>query len=332
VVVAGALADLARSKGERVAEHALLRQHLVVLKRSAKRPRCTAADRTLLVLLASRVRAWRQAVPIVPPDTLLRGHRPLFCGFWRRKSRGAPRARLAKVSAETIALIREMTAANRLWGAERIRGELAKLDIHVATWAVQKYLRDARPPPRAGQTGATFRRNHAGAIWACDFLPVTDRLFRPLYAYFIVALATRRVVHAGATRHPTDAWVAQQRRAATPFDERPRFLIRDNDGKDRPRFDHLASASGIRVLCTPVRTPRANGTCERFRGSVRRECLDHGLGPRRGAPAARAPRVCRVLQARPAPPRDRSGDPCESKPGRATKGGHRAYTRPPHPG
>ncbi len=79
------------------------------------------------------------------------------------------------------------------------------------------------------------------------------------------------------TRHPTDAWAAQQLREATPFGEAPRFLIRDNDGKYGPRFDHLAAASGIRVLRTPVRAPRANATCERFLGSVRRECLDHVL-------------------------------------------------------
>ena len=76
------------------------------------------------------------------------------------------------------------------------------------------------------------------------------------------------------TRHPTDAWVAQQLREATPFGERPRFLIRDNDGKYGARFDQVATASGIRVLRTPVRAPRANAVCERFLGSVRRECLD----------------------------------------------------------
>jgi hypothetical protein len=58
VLMAGALADLRRSKPELVAENALLRQQLLVLRRSVTRPRCTPADRTLLVLLASRVRAW----------------------------------------------------------------------------------------------------------------------------------------------------------------------------------------------------------------------------------------------------------------------------------
>src|SRR4051812_30789205 len=164
VLIAGALADLRRSKPELVAENAFLRQQLLVLRRSVKRPHCGPADRTLLALLASRVRAWRQALLIVQPDTLLRWHRQLFRGFWRRKSRATSKARRAKVSAETIALIREMAAANRLWGAERIRGELLKLDIRVAKWTVQKYMRDARPRQRAGQSWATFMRNHAGEI------------------------------------------------------------------------------------------------------------------------------------------------------------------------
>ena len=77
-LVAGTLADLLRSKPELVAENAMLRQQLIVLKRGAKRPRCTPAERTLLVLLASRVRAWRSALVIVQPETLLRWHRQLF--------------------------------------------------------------------------------------------------------------------------------------------------------------------------------------------------------------------------------------------------------------
>ena len=170
-----------------------------------------------------------------------------------------------------------MAATNPRWGAERIRGELLKLDIRVSKRTIQRYLRQARPPRPAGQAWSAFLRNHADAIWACDFLPVTDLLFRPVYAFFVIALGSRRVVHIGVTRHPTDAWVAQQLREATPFDERPRFLLRDNDGKYGPRFDRLAAASGIQVLRTPVRAPRANATCERFLGSVRRECLDQLL-------------------------------------------------------
>jgi len=147
----------------------------------------------------------------------------------------------------------------------------------VAKWTVQKYMRDARTPRRAGQPWATFLRNHAGDIWACDFLPVNDVFFRPLHAFCIIALGTRRVVHVGVTRHPTDAWVAQQLREATPFGERPRYLLHDNDSKYGPVFTRVAEASGITVLRTAYRAPRQNATCERFLGSVRRECLDHVL-------------------------------------------------------
>jgi putative transposase len=79
------------------------------------------------------------------------------------------------------------------------------------------------------------------------------------------------------TRHPTDAWVSQQLREATPFGQAPKFLIHDNDNKFGPLFARVASTSSIMVLKTPFRAPRANAYCERFLGSVRRECLDHLL-------------------------------------------------------
>ncbi|HEX6738150.1 MAG TPA: integrase core domain-containing protein, partial [Vicinamibacteria bacterium] len=141
------------------------------------------------------------------------------------------------------------------------------------------HMRPARPPraPARGQTWAAFVHNHAPTIWACDFLHVIDPGFRSRCAFVIVALGSRRVVHVGVTRHPTDAWVAQQLREATPFGTAPRFLIRDNDGRCGTQCAHVAAGSRIDVLRTPIRAPRANATCERFLGSVRRECLDHLL-------------------------------------------------------
>jgi transposase InsO family protein len=57
----------------------------------------------------------------------------------------------------------------------------------------------------------------------------------------------------------------------------PRFIIRDRDDRFGRDFDCAAKGVGARVLKTPVRAPRANAVCERFLGSVRRECLDHVL-------------------------------------------------------
>jgi len=274
-LVAGVTSDARRSRAELVLENALLRQQLIILSRAPKRPQLTATDRGLLVLLASRLRTWAEVLVIVRPETVLRWHRQGFRLLWRRKS--APHATAVRIPAETVTLIRQLAAENRLWGADRILGELLKVDVRVSKRTIQKYMKVVHAPRPSGQTWATFLRNHADTVWACDFLPVTDLLFRPVYAFFVIALGSRRVVHVGVTRHPTDAWVTQQLREATPFGEAPRFLIRDNDGKYGARFGRLAAASGIAVLRTPVRAPRANATCERFLGSVRRECLDHVL-------------------------------------------------------
>jgi len=153
-LVVGTLADVARSKPELIAENALLRQQLIILRRSVKRPRCTEHDRTLLVL-ASRLRTWRQTVLIVQPETVLRWHRQLFRRFWRWTSSATPPSRRPSIAPETITLIRQMAVANRLWGAERIWGELLKLDIRVAKSTIQKYMREACPPRGSGQTWAT---------------------------------------------------------------------------------------------------------------------------------------------------------------------------------
>ncbi len=271
--LAGTGTDLVRTRRQLLAENALLRQQLIVLRRGVKRPALTRTDRALLVLLAGRVCAWRHALLVVRPETLLRWHRAGFRSLWRRKSRPGPGR--PPLPVETIALIRQMAIENPRWGAERIRGELLKLGIRVAKRTVQTYLHKPGAPRPRGQTWATFLRNHAHEIWACDFLPVTDALFRPVYAFFVIALGSRRVVHVGVTRHPTDAWVAQQLREATPFDQRPRYLLRDNDHKFGPAFARVAATSDIAILRTPHRAPRANAVCERFLGTVRRECLDH---------------------------------------------------------
>jgi len=274
-LVGGSAQDVVKTKSELLVENALLRQQLIVLKRQVKRPELRGRDRFLLVALASKLRHWRQALLVVKPETLLRWHRELFRLIWKRKS-AAP-ARKPRVPAEAIALIRKMAQENKLWGAERIQGELLKLNIKLAKRTIQKYMRMAQPARSGGQTWATFLKNHASHIWACDFLPVVDFAFQHLYAFFIVEHGSRRVVHVGVTRHPTDAWVAQQLREATPFGEHPRYLIRDNDSKFGAQFARVAVGSGITILKTPFHAPKANAICERFLGSVRRECLDHFL-------------------------------------------------------
>jgi transposase InsO family protein len=274
----GAAFDLTRSKRELMAENALLRQQLIVLKRQTNRPQLTQRDRLRLVLLASLVQRWKEALIIVKPDTLLKWHRQGFRLFWRRKSKVTPRQ--PRIPEEAIALIQAMAVENRLWGAKRIRDELSKLGHKVSKRTVAKYMRQARkdlPPWQSKQTWATFIKNHAHEMWACDFVQTYDLFFGTIFVFFIIDLSSRSVVYFNVTRAPNDVWAARQLREATPYGERPRFLIRDNDSKYGADFTRVAGTSLIDVLRTPIRAPKANAICERFIGGVRRECLNHIL-------------------------------------------------------
>src|SRR5438105_8162845 len=155
----GTLADMTRGKSELIAENALLRHQLIILRRQIKRPVYRKRDRLLLVLLARMVRTWKQALFIVQPETLLRWHRELFRLFWKRKSK--PLSRKPRLSHEMIRLIKEMATNNQLWGAERIRGEILKLDNHVSKRTIQKYMQHGRPKRARGQNWKVFLRNHA---------------------------------------------------------------------------------------------------------------------------------------------------------------------------
>src|SRR5215469_3074021 len=96
-----------------------------------------------------------------------------------------------------------------------------------------------------GRAGRPISRTHAAQFWACDFLQVTDIFFRPLFAFFVTLLKSRKVVHMGVTRSPSDAWVAQQLREATPYGQAPKYLIRDNDSKFGSSFARVATTSAI---------------------------------------------------------------------------------------
>ncbi|MFZ2097290.1 MAG: helix-turn-helix domain-containing protein, partial [Anaerolineales bacterium] len=226
-IIAGSILDMQRSRTDLVLENALLRQQLIVLNRQAKPPQLTNRDRMRLVLLSRCTKYWNQAIHIVQPETILRWHRELFRFYWTRKSKS--KKKKSRISPETIALIRQMVKENRLWGAERIRGELLNLGIRVSKRTIQRYL--PKKQQSTSQTWATFLKNHAGDIWACDFTVVYDLLFRPVFIFVILELKTRFIIHASVTQSPTDEWTAQQLRESTPWGLHPKYLIRDHDRK-----------------------------------------------------------------------------------------------------
>ena len=208
---------------------------------------------------------------LVKPDTVLRWHREGFRLFWKKRTR-SKHPRKLRLDRETVELIQSMARDNRTWGAERIRGELLKLGLRVAKRTIQRHIVAVRPPGD-GRSWKTFLANHT--VWACDFLQVYDVWSRPLFAFFVVDVNSKEVVHVAVTREPSERWTAQQLRQLTPFGEGAEFIIRDRDAKFGAAFDRVAEGARIRVLKTAVRVPLMNATCERFLGSVRRECLDH---------------------------------------------------------
>jgi putative transposase len=180
------------------------------------------------------------------------------------------------VPPEVRALIRRLSEENRLWGTERIRGELLKLGITVSNGSI-RCSRWRRPPRPPSQTWRTFLRNHAPYIWVADLFTVPTVTFRTLYVLFFITHDRRELVHVCVTAHPTAAWVWRQLIEATAWGRRPRYVLRDRDAVYGRAFAAQAAALGIDTLLTPFRAPRANAIAERVIRTLRTECLDHVL-------------------------------------------------------
>src|SRR5271166_4498347 len=220
------LASSFRTRAALQAEILALRHQLAVFQKNApRRLRIHRCDRLLWVVLYRFWSGWRRCLEMVQPDTVLRWHRRAFAWHWTRKSRRLPGR--PEVAANIRDLIQRMSQANPLWGAPRIHGELLKLGIAVAQSTVAKYLPRSRKPP--SQTWRAFLTNHLAQTAAIDFVTVPTATFRVLFVFVVLAHERRRVVHFGVTEHPTQEWTMQQMRGAFPWDQAPRYVLRDRD-------------------------------------------------------------------------------------------------------
>src|SRR5258708_18873009 len=261
-----------KSKLRLVAENAVLRHQLVVLRRRLHcRVRLTNHDRWFFIQLYRWFPAILQVLTIIRPETLVRWHRAGFRGYWRWKSR--PGGGRPQIDTELRVLIRRMSVENPLWGAPRIHGELLKLGFEVAQSSVAKYMVKRRAPPSQGWR--TFLRNHAPDIAAMDVFVVPTIGFDLLYAFVIVRLGRRDLILINVTANPTAEWIARQITDAFPWDGAPGYMIRDRDRIYGVVVTRRLRAMGIRDKPIAAASPWQNGFAERLIGSIRRECLDH---------------------------------------------------------
>jgi transposase InsO family protein len=267
------LSSIGRSRAALDLENLALRHQIGVLQRSArKHPKLTPLDRLLWAWLSRVWSDWRSALAIVQPETVMAWHRAGFRLFWTWKvRRGQPgRPTLAR---EVRDLIRRMCRENPTWGAPRIHGELRKLGIDIGETSVSKYMVRSRKPP--SQTWRTFLKNHLQQLVSIDFFTVPTIRFQILYVFLVLAHDRRRILHFNVTAHPTAEWTGQQLREAFPFDQLPRYLLRDRDAIFGDDFRKQVTAMGIQEVLSTPRSPWQRAYVERVIGSIRRECLDH---------------------------------------------------------
>src|SRR5260370_41171345 len=228
-----------RSRAVLELDNLALRHQLHVLRRQRPgRPRLFVIDRLLWVWLYRLCPRCLEVMVLVKPATVIQWHRQGFRRYWRWRSRsGRP-----SVDREVRELIRQMNAANPLWGAPRIHGELLKLGIEISPATVAKHMVRRRGAP--SPTWRTFLRNHAEGVAAIDVFVAASASFRLLYVMIILAHDRRNILRTAVTEHPTAAWLSRQVTEAFTWDTAPRYLLRDRDGSYGSYFRNRVEAMG----------------------------------------------------------------------------------------
>jgi len=234
----------------------------------------TCFDRLFWVVVSLTWTGWRAPLVYVQADTVVRWQRERFRRFWARRSKVNQRDRgRPETAVEIRRLIERMVAANPLWGAPRIHGELKMLGIEISERTISRILRRLPRPP--GQIWKTFLRNHLGQMVSIDFFTVPTITLKVLFVFIVLEHSRREVLHFNVTDHPTAAWTSQQILEASAEHETPRYLLRDRDGVYGNDVRSRIASLQIEEILTAPRNPWQNPYAERLIASIRRECLDH---------------------------------------------------------
>ncbi|MEK7414276.1 MAG: integrase core domain-containing protein [Planctomycetota bacterium] len=278
---------LARQNKSLIAEIAYLRTEIAYLhEQLPERHRFTFTDRwrKRLARAAGGV-GWKrmaEIATIVKATTIRSWHRLLARG-----KLGMPRRKPGRLMTDTEieTVVVRMARENPTWGQMRIRGELLKLGIRLASRTVGAILdrHGFKPAPERSTdtTWKSFITEKADALVATDFFTVdTHGLFSTTtyYVLFAIHLATRKVEILGVTDHPNEAFMVQTVRNTTAEggwlrQVGARYIIHDRGANFCAAWKGALQQAGVDPVAIPPRSPNLNAFAERWVRTVKRECV-----------------------------------------------------------
>src|SRR5258705_9273707 len=292
----------------------LATENRIIKAQLTGRLKLSDAERGVLGEIGHRVgrKVLADVATIARPDTILGWYRKRvarkFDGSKAGRGPGRPR-----IKREVEQLIIRMASENRDWGFDRIAGALANLGYEISDQTVGNVLRRHGLPPaperKRTTTWAAFIRTHLALLAGTDFFTAEVLTLRGLvthYVLFFIHLECRRVVIAGITVHPDEAWMKQMARNVTMEGcgilRDCRYLLHDRDTKYSRSFRAIIASGQVEPLALPARSPNLNAYAERWVRSVKEECLSKVILLGRVLPAAGAERIRRALSCRAASP------------------------------